>query len=86
MISTDGYLTILESVDSTNNYAMARIRTGLAKHGDAFFAMAQLTGKGQRGKTWITERGTNIIVTLVMQPQGLQLKQQLSAHIQNPVW
>jgi BirA family biotin operon repressor/biotin-[acetyl-CoA-carboxylase] ligase len=76
MISTGGHLTILESVDSTNNYAMARVRTGMAKHGDGFFAMAQVQGKGQRGKTWVTERGTNIIITLVMQPDGLQLPQQ----------
>jgi BirA family biotin operon repressor/biotin-[acetyl-CoA-carboxylase] ligase len=76
MISTGGHLTILESVDSTNNYAMGRVRTGLAKHGDGFFAMAQVQGKGQRGKGWVTERGTNIIITLVMRPGGLQLQQQ----------
>ncbi len=76
MISTGGELTILESVDSTNNYAMAMVRSGLAKHGDGFFAMAQVSGKGQRGKTWVTERGTNIIITLAMQPGGLQMHQQ----------
>jgi len=76
MIYAGGHLTILESVDSTNNYAMARVRTGLAKHGDAFFAMAQFKGKGQRGKGWITERGANIIITLVMKPQGLSMQQQ----------
>ena len=76
MISTGGELTILESVDSTNNYAMAMVRSGLAKHGDGFFAMAQVSGKGQRGKTWITERGTNVIITLVMQPYGLHMLEQ----------
>jgi BirA family biotin operon repressor/biotin-[acetyl-CoA-carboxylase] ligase len=76
MIYAGGHLTILESVDSTNNYAMARVRTGLAKHGDAFFAMAQYKGKGQRGKNWITESGTNIIITLVMKPKGLVMQQQ----------
>jgi BirA family transcriptional regulator, biotin operon repressor / biotin---[acetyl-CoA-carboxylase] ligase len=70
MISTGGHLTILESVDSTNNYAMAKVRTGLAKHGDGFFAMAQEKGKGQRGKTWVTAPGTNIIYSLVMQLSG----------------
>jgi BirA family transcriptional regulator, biotin operon repressor / biotin---[acetyl-CoA-carboxylase] ligase len=78
MISTGGHLTILESVDSTNNYAMAQVRTGLAKHGDGFFAMAQVNGKGQRGKTWITEPGTNIILTLVIQPSPLTLSKQFS--------
>jgi len=76
MISTGGQLTILESVDSTNNYAMAKVRTGLAKHGDGFFAMAQVQGKGQRGKTWLTEPGTNIILTLVLKAPPLQLTRQ----------
>ncbi len=78
MISTGGHLTILESVDSTNNYAMAMVRNGLAKHGDGYFAMAQLQGKGQRGKTWVTEPGTNIICTLVMQPLAVLLHQQFA--------
>ena len=55
---------------------MAKVRTGLAKHGDAWFAMAQVKGRGQRGKTWITEPGTNIICTLVLRIQGLELHQQ----------
>ena len=76
MISTGGNLTILESVDSTNNYAMAMVRTGLAKHGDGYFAKAQLQGKGQRGKTWQTEPGTNIILSLTMQPLSLPISRQ----------
>ncbi|MEO5683451.1 MAG: biotin--[acetyl-CoA-carboxylase] ligase [Chitinophagaceae bacterium] len=76
MISTGGHLTILESVDSTNNYAMAMARTGLAKHGDAFFARVQINGKGQRGKTWLTEPGANIILTVVLRTAALKLEQQ----------
>jgi BirA family transcriptional regulator, biotin operon repressor / biotin---[acetyl-CoA-carboxylase] ligase len=72
MISTGEHLTILESVDSTNNYAMAKVRTGLAKHGDGFFAMAQTAGKGQRGKAWVTAPGTNIIYSLVLQVSALE--------------
>jgi len=55
---------------------MAKVRTGLAKHGDGFFAMAQVQGKGQRGKTWLTEPGTNIILTLVLKAPPLQLSRQ----------
>ncbi|MFT3932685.1 MAG: biotin--[acetyl-CoA-carboxylase] ligase [Chitinophagaceae bacterium] len=77
MISTGGHLTILESVDSTNNYAMAMVRAGQAKHGDGFFALEQVQGRGQRGKTWLTEPGTNIILTIVLQVQN-PLSQQFS--------
>ena len=71
-----GRLTILESVDSTNNYAMAALRTGLATQGDAFLAMAQTQGRGQHGKSWITEPGTNLIISLILRPARLFLHQQ----------
>ena len=49
---TSPKLIILESVDSTNNYAMAMVQKGVANSGDAVFAMEQSSGKGRRGKTW----------------------------------
>jgi BirA family biotin operon repressor/biotin-[acetyl-CoA-carboxylase] ligase len=76
MISIGQQLTVLQSTDSTNNYAMARIRAGLAKHGEAFFALEQISGKGQRNKVWLTEPGVNIILSVVFQPPALFLSQQ----------
>jgi BirA family transcriptional regulator, biotin operon repressor / biotin---[acetyl-CoA-carboxylase] ligase len=81
MISIGEHLTVLQSVDSTNNYAMARVRAGLAKHGNAFFAMEQLQGKGQHGKIWQTEPGNNIILSVVLQPQPLRIGQQFQLSI-----
>ena len=66
----------LQSVDSTNNYARQQIHAGLAQHGLAIFTHEQVAGKGQRGKVWATEKGTNIILSLVIKPQPLQLTQQ----------
>jgi len=73
----------LQSVDSTNNYAMAKVHAGLALHGTAYFAHDQLAGKGQRGKTWNTAPGENIIMSIVLEPHFLQPMQQfvLSAAI-----
>ncbi|MEI9933646.1 MAG: hypothetical protein WDM71_02060 [Ferruginibacter sp.] len=48
---------ILDSVDSTNNYAMEKVLAGLARHGAGYFAHHQTNGKGQRGKTWLTGEG-----------------------------
>jgi len=83
MISLGETLSVLPRVDSTNNYAMAQIRAGLAKHGDGYFALEQTAGKGQRGKGWQTEPGANIILSLVLQPRWLAVSQQfhLSAAI-----
>ena len=66
----------LQSVDSTNNYARQQIHAGLAQHGLAIFAHEQVAGKGQRGKVWTTEKGSNIILSLVIKPHPLQLTQQ----------
>lgn len=67
------FFIILDTVDSTNNYAMARIDDGLAKHGMAWFANEQTAGKGQRGKTWASEKGKNIAVSLVLSPEELKI-------------
>jgi len=72
----DGFFTILDTVDSTNNYAMARIDDGLAKHGMVWFANEQTAGKGQRGKDWTSERGKNIAMSIVLEPGQLKITSQ----------
>jgi BirA family transcriptional regulator, biotin operon repressor / biotin---[acetyl-CoA-carboxylase] ligase len=72
----DNQLIELESVDSTNNYAMARIHEGMASGGLLILARHQWAGKGQRGKTWVSEPGENLIMSLVMEPFPLKLTQQ----------
>lgn len=66
----------LQSVDSTNNYALAQVHAGLAQHGAAFFAHEQWAGKGQRGKTWVAEKDSSLIVSVVINPQPLIIAQQ----------
>jgi len=66
----------LQSVDSTNNYALAQIHAKLAQPGTCYFAHEQTSGKGQRGKTWATDHGMNIIISLVLKPGFLQPIQQ----------
>jgi len=66
----------LQSIDSTNNYALAQIHAKLAQPGTCYFAHEQTSGKGQRGKTWATERGMNILISIVLKPDFLQPIQQ----------
>lgn len=70
------FFKILDSVDSTNNYAMARVREGLAKHGMAFVAKEQIAGKGQRGKSWHMQPGTSIAMSLVLKTDKLRADHQ----------
>ncbi len=72
----DNQLIELESVDSTNNYAMARIHEGMASDGLVCLARHQWAGKGQRGKSWLDEPGQNLIMSLVIEPGILKISQQ----------
>lgn len=73
----------LQSVDSTNNYAREQIRTlrlperqGAELHGLAVFAHQQLSGKGQRGKSWVAEKDTSIALSILINPTFLGIGQQ----------
>lgn len=65
-------LTVLESIDSSNNYAMAQVHAGLANHGEAWFALEQTAGKGQRGRQWVTNPGENIMVSIALNTSRFQ--------------
>lgn len=66
----------LQSVDSTNNYALTQVHAGLAPHGASFFAHEQFAGKGQRGRVWKSEKGSSIITSIVFDPRPLSLTNQ----------
>ena len=66
----------LDSVDSTNNYAMARIHAGMASDGLVCLAHHQWAGKGQRGRSWVDEPGQSLTMSLVVNPLPLNIGQQ----------
>jgi BirA family biotin operon repressor/biotin-[acetyl-CoA-carboxylase] ligase len=69
------FFTVLDRVDSTNNYAMEQVHAGLARHGMAWFAREQVAGKGQRGRGWDSEPGKNIALSLILQPELIKITQ-----------
>ena len=75
----------LATVDSTNNYAMQQVQNRAASHGAAYFAYEQTAGKGQRGKSWTTNAGENLILSVIIEPAGARLEDAflLSAAIAN---
>ncbi|MBL7698430.1 MAG: biotin--[acetyl-CoA-carboxylase] ligase [Chitinophagaceae bacterium] len=60
---------ILSSVESTNNYAMAKLHVGMVDHGFCFLALEQSAGRGQRGKQWLSKPGENITMSSVFAPE-----------------
>jgi BirA family transcriptional regulator, biotin operon repressor / biotin---[acetyl-CoA-carboxylase] ligase len=61
----------LDTVESTNNYAMALVHEGVAQHGMVIYAHHQSKGKGQRGKQWETIPGANLSFSILLQPHFL---------------
>lgn len=64
------FFSILDRVDSTNNYAMGLLQQGKGKHGMACFARQQINGKGQRGKSWQSEADKNILLSIIIKPNN----------------
>ncbi|MEO6135881.1 MAG: biotin--[acetyl-CoA-carboxylase] ligase [Ginsengibacter sp.] len=69
-------ILVLQSVGSTNNYAMAMVQKGEAIDGNAVFAIEQQEGKGRRGKTWKANAGENITLSIMVEMQWLPASQQ----------
>jgi BirA family transcriptional regulator, biotin operon repressor / biotin---[acetyl-CoA-carboxylase] ligase len=63
--------SILDTVESTNNYAIEKIKEGFGINGKAWFAKEQTAGKGQRGKTWVSEAGKNIVLSIILKPSTI---------------
>ena len=58
----------LETVDSTNNYLKRAAEDG-AVNGTLAVAEEQTGGKGRRGRSWETPKGTNIAMTILLRPE-----------------
>ena len=65
----------LLTVESTNNYAMGLARAGMAQHGTVVFTHDQTKGKGQRTKEWVSQKEQNIAMSVVIEPDKLQVSE-----------
>lgn len=78
----------LQSIDSTNKYAMGIVH-GIhlpdgqdePQHGTTIFTHEQTAGKGQRGKNWVSEKGANIALSILLNPYPLRIQEQFRLSI-----
>ena len=56
----------LDAIDSTNDYLKGLLRKHNAEDFTMVTAELQTKGKGQRGSTWTSEKGKNIIMSLLV--------------------
>ena len=72
-----GYPVIyLETVESTNQYAAELISKNNPIEGTAIIAAHQTHGKGQIGRSWISEPHQNLILSVILKPGFLPLESQ----------
>jgi BirA family biotin operon repressor/biotin-[acetyl-CoA-carboxylase] ligase len=62
---------LLRSVPSTNDYALAMLERGRPTEGTVIQALEQTHGRGMGGTRWSSERGKNLIVSIVLYPTFL---------------
>lgn len=67
----------LDTIDSTNNYAMRLIDADTAQPGLTIVADTQTGGKGQRGKTWVDAFGQSLLMSVVIRPE-YEIEQQFA--------
>jgi BirA family biotin operon repressor/biotin-[acetyl-CoA-carboxylase] ligase len=81
MLSSPTNMLILDSVDSTNNYAMALLQKREIDAEIAVFAKEQTHGKGRRGRQWMSKKFENIIMSVVVQLQWLSISRQFDLSV-----
>lgn len=68
----------LDSIDSTNNYALIEFKEGRISSGTIIQAKVQTEGKGQRGKKWSSEPYANLILSIVADLKQWNIKNIIS--------
>jgi len=61
----------LSSVDSTNKYAAGILNRENATEGTVILADVQTRGKGQGDNTWLSDKGLNLLCSLILRPDFL---------------
>lgn len=70
----------LDTIDSTNNYAMQLIDADTAQAGLTIVSDEQTMGKGQRGRIWVDTRHQSLLSSIVFSPNR-PVDQQFSFNI-----
>jgi BirA family biotin operon repressor/biotin-[acetyl-CoA-carboxylase] ligase len=64
----DAPIIELDTIDSTNNYAMALVDADTAQPGLTVTALEQTAGKGQRGRKWEASNGQSLSMSIILEP------------------
>ena len=66
----------LAETDSTNSYAARLLHDKFPEEGTVIVAGYQQSGRGQRGSSWESERGKNLLISYILYPNFLDIRDQ----------
>ncbi len=66
----------IECCDSTNNYVANLLSDGKIEYGTVILSDMQTKGKGQRGASWLSNPGENLLFSLYLDTANLSVKNQ----------
>ncbi|MDD2298734.1 MAG: biotin--[acetyl-CoA-carboxylase] ligase [Fermentimonas sp.] len=75
-LSEERLVIRLKEVDSTNNYLKSLVRDQRPEEGSMIIADFQLGGRGQMGNGWYSEKGKNLLFSLLIYPDGVPANEQ----------
>lgn len=75
MFLTEKNIIVFKELDSTNNYARQLLQEK-AVHGTVVLAHYQKNGRGQVGNFWESERGKNLLFSVILHPGFLEAGKQ----------
>ena len=78
----------LAKVDSTNKFALDLMAEDELQEGTVIYTNDQTSGRGQKGRTWLSEAGKNIALSIILYPKFLHPREQfkLSQVISLAIW
>lgn len=63
-------------LESTNKTAAELVSLSKVQHGAVIMAREQTSGRGQRGRSWISKGGEDLLMSVVLKPPGLRAEDQ----------
>ncbi|GAB6124098.1 biotin--[acetyl-CoA-carboxylase] ligase [Dysgonomonas termitidis] len=63
---------LVDEIDSTNNYLKSLLLKQKVKEGTIISADFQTGGRGQRGNGWLSEKGKNLLFSIVLYPDTVK--------------
>jgi BirA family transcriptional regulator, biotin operon repressor / biotin---[acetyl-CoA-carboxylase] ligase len=60
-----------DELTSTNTHASLILKEGTVAEGSVFYTDYQTSGKGRSGNTWESERGKNLLISIILYPESL---------------